>query len=171
MDLSERIGPFPAELPPGHDKRKCWLVLHHTQGSPDELLGTPLYLLHPPSRLAPTASWIEYRDETLLPMIEYRPDDPDLPNYVVQVAKVLAWRPTVSPEDRFWKPDAPFYRYRVLGRFRRRLVYPIGSEERAQCVKDARHFLRLYREETKAEATKRSGTNDVSEGIEPSGVV
>ena len=152
MDLSERIGPFPAELPPGHDRRKCWLLLHHPQGSPDELMGTPLYLLHPPSRLAPTASWIEYRDETLLPMIEYQPDDPDLPNYVVQVAKVLAWRPTVSAEDRFWKPDAPFYRYRVLGRFRRRLIYPIGSEDRAQCMKDARRFLRLYREETRSAA-------------------
>ena len=171
MNLVERIGPFPAELPPGHNKRKCWLLLHHPEGSPSELLGDPDYLLHPPSRLAPTAAWIDYREDTLLGMIETRPDDPDLPNYLVQVEKVLAWRPTVGAEDRFWKPDAPFYHYRAAGYFRRRLIYPIGSEDRAYCLKEARRFIRLYREETRAAARNRSEKIGVSEGIEPSGVV
>jgi hypothetical protein len=157
MDLFERLGPFPAQLPPGHQRRKSWLHLHHPEGSPSELFGDPDYLLHPPSRLAPTAAWIDYRDGTLLGMIETRPDDPDLPNYLVHVEKVLAWRPAVRAEDRFWKPDAPFYHYRASGFFRRRLIFPIGSEDSAYCLKEARRFIRLYREEIRAEGTAQKG--------------
>jgi len=57
--------------------------------------------------LSPTASWISYRDKTLLPLIQENPDDPNLPNYLAQAEKVLVWRATIPPEDRFWKADVP----------------------------------------------------------------
>jgi hypothetical protein len=85
--------------------RKAALYMQHPDTSPDEIVGRPDYLIHPPSRLAPTARWIDFRDRTVLPMIEGRPDDPDLPNYLKQVEIVLAWRAAIAPKDRFWKPD------------------------------------------------------------------
>jgi hypothetical protein len=90
---------------PAAQKRKAQLYLQHPEGSPDELIGTPDYLMHPPSKLSSTASWEAFRDKTLLPMIEHRPDDPNLPNYLKQVEEVLAWRATISPADRFWKAN------------------------------------------------------------------
>jgi len=38
-------------------------------------------------------------------MLQQRPDDPNLPNFMKQVEAVLAWRATVPEEDHFWKPD------------------------------------------------------------------
>ncbi len=61
------------------------------------------YLIHPPSKLAATSSWLEFRDKTLLPMIQHSPDDPNLPNFLRQAERILAWRATVPPENRFWK--------------------------------------------------------------------
>jgi len=61
------------------------------------------YLIHPPGKLSATAAWIRFRDKTLVPMIEYRPDDPNLPNFLRQVESILAWRAAVPAEDRFWK--------------------------------------------------------------------
>jgi hypothetical protein len=52
-----------------------------------------------------TASWPQFRDKTLLPMIRHAPDDPNLPNFLKQVEMILAWRATVAPEDRFWKAN------------------------------------------------------------------
>lgn len=75
------------------------MYLHHPDGSPQPV--APMeYLLHPPSRLSSTASWISYRDKTLPPLMRER-----LPNYLAQAEKVLAWRAEVPSEDRFWKPD------------------------------------------------------------------
>jgi hypothetical protein len=82
--------------------RKARLYLEHPDECP-ELIGTLPYLIHPPGRLSATASWLRFRDKTLLPMIQHRPDDPNLPNFLRQVESILAWRATVAAEDRFWK--------------------------------------------------------------------
>jgi hypothetical protein len=89
-------------LPP--QQRKNWLHLHHPSGSPEAFTPTD-YLIHPPTRLSSTASWISYRDKTLLPLRLGNPDDPNIPNYLAQVEKVLAWRADIPSEDRFWRPD------------------------------------------------------------------
>ncbi len=68
-----------------------------------ELAGPLPYLIHPPSKLAATSSWLGFRDNTLLPMIRQSPNDPDLPNFLKQAERILAWRATVPPENRFWK--------------------------------------------------------------------
>jgi len=39
-------------------------------------------------------------------MMQHSPDDPNLPNFLVQVQAILAWRASVSPQNHFWKPDA-----------------------------------------------------------------
>lgn len=82
--------------------RKARLYLAHPDECP-EIIGTLPYLIHPPGKLSATASWIRFRDKTLLPMIRHRPDDPNLPNFLRQVETILAWRATVPAEDRFWK--------------------------------------------------------------------
>ena len=89
-----------ANLPPR--ERKALLFLEHPDESPDLIEPLP-YLIHPPGKLSATESWIRFRDKTLLPMMEHRPDDPNLPNFLRQVEAILAWRSTVAPEDRFWK--------------------------------------------------------------------
>jgi hypothetical protein len=80
--------------------RKARLYLEHPDESP-ELIGTLPYLIHPPGKLSATASWLRFRDKTLLPMIKHSPDDPNLPNFLRQVEIILAWRTTVPAEDRF----------------------------------------------------------------------
>jgi hypothetical protein len=40
-------------------------------------------------------------------MIQHRPDDPNLTNFLKQVEVLLAWRAAVPPDDRFWKADVP----------------------------------------------------------------
>lgn len=82
------------------------LYLQHPDECP-ALIGVLPYLIHPPSRLSSTAAWISFRDRTLLPMLRHRPDDPNLPNFLAQVEAILAWRASIRPESRFWKPDAP----------------------------------------------------------------
>jgi hypothetical protein len=85
-------------------ERKAQLYLQHPDETP-ELTGVLPYLIHPPSRLSSTASWISFRDRTLLPMMRQKPDDQNLPNFLKQVEAVLAWRAGISPEERFWKKD------------------------------------------------------------------
>jgi hypothetical protein len=82
--------------------RKARMYLEHPDECP-KLIGTLPYLIHPPGRLSATASWLRFRDKTLLPMIQHRPDDPNLPNFLRQVESILAWRATIAAEDRFWK--------------------------------------------------------------------
>ena len=82
--------------------RKARLFLEHPDECP-QLIGPLTYLIHPPGRLSSTQSWVRFRDKTLLPMIEHRPDDPNLPNFMRQAEAVLAWRATVRAEDRFWR--------------------------------------------------------------------
>ena len=83
-------------------EEKARLYLEHPEECP-EIIGTLDYLIHPPSKLSSTAAWIRFRDGTLLPIIELRPEDKNLPNFLVQVEKILAWRATVPEEKRFWK--------------------------------------------------------------------
>jgi hypothetical protein len=80
------------------------LFLQHPDECP-KLIGVLPYLIHPPSRLSSTAAWIAFRDRTVLPMLRADPDDPNLPNFLAQVEKILTWRSAVRPEHRFWKPD------------------------------------------------------------------
>jgi hypothetical protein len=87
-------------------ERKARLYLQHPDEAP-ELIGVLPYLIHPPSKLSSTASWIDFRDRTLLPMLQHRPDDPNLPNFLKQVEAILAWRAGIPEADRFWKPDPP----------------------------------------------------------------
>lgn len=83
-------------------ERKARLFLEHPSGSP-KLIGTLPYLIDPTGKWSATASWISFRDRTLLPMMQLDPDDPNLPNFLRQVELILAWRATVPAEDRFWK--------------------------------------------------------------------
>ena len=85
-------------------QRRAQLYLQHPDESP-ELIGRLPYLIHPPSKLSATSSWLRFRDKTLLPMIRHAPDDVNLPNFLKQVEMILARRATVAPEDRFWKAE------------------------------------------------------------------
>jgi hypothetical protein len=76
----------------------------HPNESP-EIIGVLPYLIHPPFRTHSTASWIAFRDKALLPMMQQRPNDPNLPNFLKQVEAILTWRAGVSPQDRFWRAD------------------------------------------------------------------
>jgi hypothetical protein len=69
------------------------------------LIGVLPYLIHPPSKLSATMRWVAFRDKTLRPMIAAEPEDPNLPNFLIQVEAILAWRATIAPEDCFWKAD------------------------------------------------------------------
>jgi hypothetical protein len=83
-------------------ERKARLFLEHPSGCP-KIIGTLPYLIDPPGSWSTTDSWIRFRDKTLLPMMRHDPDDPNLPNFIRQVERILAWRATVPVEDRFWK--------------------------------------------------------------------
>lgn len=72
-------------------ERKAQLYLQHPEESPELIRAVP-YVIHPPSKLSSTASWIRFRDKTLLPVIQHRPEDPNLPNFLKQVEAILAWR-------------------------------------------------------------------------------
>ena len=87
-------------------ERKIQLLTAHPDECP-ETIGTLPYLIHPPSRIASTARWMKFRDRTLLPMIEVMPDDLNLPLFLAQTEKILAWRAAIPAADRFWKPDMP----------------------------------------------------------------
>lgn len=83
---------------------KVQLLLQHPDESP-EITGTLPYLLEPPRRLSSTSRWLRFREETLLPLIAERPDDPHLSHFLQQAEAVLAWRAAVPPDRRFWKAD------------------------------------------------------------------
>ena len=87
-------------------ERKIQLLTAHPDECP-ETIGTPPYLIHPPSRLASTARWLKFRDSTLLTLIEAMPDDPNLPRFLEQTENILAWRATIPASERFWKADTP----------------------------------------------------------------
>jgi len=85
--------------------RKARLILEHPPTSPDHF-PTPLSgLVDPPSPMASSAKLRDFRDRCAIPMMRSRPDDPNWPAFLQQVDIVLAWRETIPPEDRFWKPD------------------------------------------------------------------
>jgi hypothetical protein len=92
-----------AHLPP-EGRRKLLLYMSHPEPAP-EFVADPPYFIHPPTRLSSTASWILFRDKTLLPAMLCWPDEPNLPNFLKQVEMILAWRAAQPPENRFWKPD------------------------------------------------------------------
>lgn len=83
---------------------KIQVLLEHPDESP-ETVGSLPYLIHPPGKLSSTARWVEFRDRTLRPLIASRPDDPNLPRFLEQTEKILAWRATIAPERRIWKAD------------------------------------------------------------------
>jgi hypothetical protein len=83
---------------------KIALFFQHPDECP-ELVGDLPYLIHPPSKFSSTARWEFFRDKTVLPMIQERPQDPNLPNFLKRIEAILAFRATVAPEDRFWKSD------------------------------------------------------------------
>lgn len=84
--------------------RKNELYLQHPDPSP--LPVHPVdYLIHPPSRLAPTTAFLDFRDNTLGPMMRDRPDDRNLPRYSAAVEEILAWRATIPAELRFWRGE------------------------------------------------------------------
>ena len=85
-------------------EERAALFLQHPDDCP-ELIGPLDYLIHPPSHLGSTAAWSAFRDKTVLPMLRHRPDDPNLPKFLGQIEKILAWRAGVPPEKRFWKAD------------------------------------------------------------------
>src|SRR3954462_10759851 len=93
---------------------KARLYLQHPEESP-ELIGVLPYLIHPPSKLSSTASWISFRDKTILPMMQHRPNDKNLPNFLKQVETILTWRASISPENRFWKADSKPADHRLCG--------------------------------------------------------
>ena len=80
------------------------LLYDHPDESP-EIVGILPYLIDPPSILASTARWVKFRDGTLRPLIEEMPGDPNLPLFLAQAEKILAWRATIAPERRIWKAD------------------------------------------------------------------
>ncbi|MCP3385960.1 hypothetical protein NLM31_36790 [Bradyrhizobium sp. CCGUVB4N] len=86
-------------------RRRAQLFLQHPHNCPDDCPDPLDYLIHPPGTFSPTARWLEFRDETLLPMMNERPDDRNLPLFLRQVERVLAYRAAISPEERFWKVD------------------------------------------------------------------
>jgi hypothetical protein len=86
-------------------ERRAQLYLEHPSECPAKFIGRLPYLIHPPSKLGSTAAWISFRDETLLPMMQERPGDPNLPNFLKQAEAILAWRAGIPVEDRFWKKD------------------------------------------------------------------
>ncbi len=85
-------------------EEKIQVLTEHPDESP-EIVSILPYLIHPPSRLASTGRWVEFRDRTLRPLIEARPDDPHLPCFLEQAEKIIAWRATIAPERRIWKGD------------------------------------------------------------------
>lgn len=82
------------------------LVWEHPDTSPDHFSRLPLqYLIPGPSKMAPTAAFVQFRDRTLLPMLAMHPDNPELPRFLECIEAVLAWRATVPLEERFWRLD------------------------------------------------------------------
>jgi hypothetical protein len=79
--------------------------LQHPATSPDTRLKMGPYLICGPSTFCSTARWLAFRDRTLLPMIEERPGDAFLADYLLQVEKILAWRAAIPAEQRFWRAD------------------------------------------------------------------
>ena len=85
-------------------QRRSALYLERPDECP-ELVGVLPHLIHPPGKLSATASWIRFRDKTLLPLIQDRQDDPNLPNFLKQAEAVLAWRASIDPGYQSWSPD------------------------------------------------------------------
>lgn len=84
--------------------RKIAAFLAHPDDGPDVPF-TGDYLIHPPSRLSATSRWIRFRDRTVIPLLDDRPGDLWLRAMARQIEKIIAWRATQPPEDRFWKAD------------------------------------------------------------------
>jgi hypothetical protein len=71
------------------------LISEHPSSFPDDLTGPLPYLIENPSIMAPTSMWVRFRDQTLLPLIAARPDDPHLPKFLRCVEAGLAWRAAI----------------------------------------------------------------------------
>ena len=84
--------------------RKLAAFLAHPDDGPDVAF-TGDYLIHPPTRLSATSRWIAFRDRTVIPLLDLRPDDLWLRAMARQIEAILAWRKAQPPADRFWKAD------------------------------------------------------------------
>jgi hypothetical protein len=85
-------------------ERAARLYRWHPEPCPE--ISEPLpYLIDPPGRMSSSAAWRRFRDDTLRPLIEARPDDRALPRFMEQAEAVLAWRETVPLTLRFWRAD------------------------------------------------------------------
>ena len=93
---------FTAQRMTGDELRELYFA--HPDTCPQEFTAPMDYLIEPPSWFAPTASFIRFRDKTILPLIAAYPDHPDFPNFLKQIEIVLAWRAAIPPEQRFWRP-------------------------------------------------------------------
>ncbi len=85
--------------------RKARLIFEHPPISPDHFPAPLSGLVDPPSPTASSSKLRDFRDSCVIPMMQARPDDPNWPAFLRQVEIVLAWRETISPRDRFWRPD------------------------------------------------------------------
>ena len=81
------------------------LIFGHPSSTPDDL-GPLDYLIHPPSSVfSPTSAYLRFRDQTLMPMMVERPDDPNLPKFLAVIEAILVWREAVPPNERLWRAD------------------------------------------------------------------
>jgi hypothetical protein len=88
--------------------RHAALFAEHPCVQPDRITFNAVYnLFEPPSELASTREWLQFRDEILWSRMAVHPHDPNLPRFLQQTNVILAWRATVAPEDRFWRSDGP----------------------------------------------------------------
>lgn len=86
-----------------NDRDRKWRrYVEHPDVSPTAFPAPLNGLVDPPSKLAPTASLIEWRDEAAQ-CAKAMPDNLNWPVFVAQVEIALAWRETVPLEDRFWR--------------------------------------------------------------------
>ena len=89
---------------PDRAERNAMLYMLHPAECPDITEPLP-YLIHPPSKLGATSRWLDFRDRTLIPMREMRPDDRFLAALAEQIERIIDWRDKVPTEARFWKAD------------------------------------------------------------------
>ena len=97
---TERLKDVPLHQLTGSDRvMKLWAL--HPETSPE--ISEPLpYLIHPPSQWATTEQHERFH-KMLVELIAYRPEDAHYPLFLACSERVLAWRATLAPEDRYWE--------------------------------------------------------------------
>jgi hypothetical protein len=100
FEILERVENLPLDQLTGEDRMvKLWSL--HPDTSPE--IREPLpYLIDPPSQWARTVLFERFRRD-LVRGIAADPAEPFLPLFLACVDRVLAWRATVAPADRYWE--------------------------------------------------------------------